>query len=76
MAEYGIMVQTIEIKPVIADATANEVSQYFTAGLNQIVQKASKGLNSFKGGSWSVVSHDLTKIDHHLVLSLLIQKGF
>ncbi|MCK5600315.1 hypothetical protein KAR91_00430 [Candidatus Pacearchaeota archaeon] len=76
MAEYGMMVQTIEIKPDIADAPASEFSQYFTAGLNQIVQKASKGLNSFEGGGWSFVSHDLTKIDHHLVLSLLIQKGF
>ena len=72
MAKYGIMVQTMKIKPNMADATPNEVSQALTVGLNQTVQKASKGLDTLEGGGWEIVSHALTRINRHLVLSFLI----
>ena len=40
--EYGFMVQTIDLKPGMADATSDEVSQFMGLGLNQILQKAVK----------------------------------
>ena len=74
MTEYGVMVQTIDIKPGMADATATKVSQNFTAGLNQIVQKASKGLATPQGKGWKILSHSLTRVDRYLILSLLISR--
>lgn len=72
--EYGMMVETGELKPGMADATAGEVSRSLTLGLGNIVQKASKGLETLEGGGWVIVSHDLTRIERHLVLSLLVRR--
>jgi hypothetical protein len=74
MAEYGMMVQNIEIKPGMADAAPSEISQSLTVGLGQIVQKASKGLETFQGGGWAIVSHALTSVDRHLILTFLIHR--
>lgn len=74
MSEYGMMVQTIEIKPAMEDATADEISQTMTVGLGQILQKASKGLSNLPNGrKGEIVSHDLIRIGRHLVLSILFR---
>jgi hypothetical protein len=74
MTEYGIIVQTVEIKPDMQDATADEISQSMVVGLNQILQKASKGLSNLPNGKkGEIVSHSLTRIGRHLVLSILFR---
>ena len=70
--EYATMVQTAELKPGLADFTSDEVGQNIAVGLSQVLQKASKGLQTLQGGGWEILSHDLTRIDRHLVVSLLI----
>ena len=74
MIEYGMMVQTVEIKSSIQDATANEVSQVMGQGLNGIVQKAYKGVNQIPNTkNPEILSHSLTRIGRHLVLSILFR---
>ena len=74
MTEYGIVVQTIEIKPDMQDASADQVSQSFGLGLNQILQKTAKGLTMLPDGSKNeILSHSLTRIGRHLVLSILFR---
>ena len=74
MREYCTMVQTITLKPGLADATSNEVSQGIAVGLNNIVQKVTKGMQKLQGGGWEMVSHQLTRIDRHLVVSFLLYR--
>ena len=70
--KYGIMVQTMEIKPDMKDATRDEMSQAMTVGLNQIVQKASKGVSSLPDGKeGNLLSHCITRVGCHLVVSFL-----
>ena len=75
MTEYGIFVKTIELKQRLADATADEVSEGLAGGLGNYLKNLPKMLESFEGGGWKTVSHNLTRIDRHLVLSLLISRG-
>ncbi len=74
MAEYNMMLNTIELKPGVAEATADEISKDLTMHLGEISQGMSKATESFQGGGWEVVSHALTRIDSHLILSFLIRR--
>jgi len=72
MAEYGMIVTTGELTVGIADASADEVSQSLTVVLTEMLQKTSKGIETLQGGGWSIVSHEITRIDRHLVVSFLL----
>jgi len=72
--ELGFIVRTVEIRPGLADATTDEVSQMLTTGLYQIVQEVEKSLPSLPPGGWRVLSHNLTRIDRHLILTFLISR--
>ncbi len=74
MTEYGIVVTTGELKVGMADATANEVSQSVTVVLNQMLQNAQKASETFQGGGWDILSHEVTRIDRHLVVSFLLRR--
>ena len=75
MAEYGFIVQTIEIKPGTEDATADQVSQTMAMGLNKTVQGASKGLSNLPGGgNGEILSHSITRNGSHLVVSFLFRR--
>ncbi len=75
MAEYGFIIQTIDIKPGTEDATADELSQTMAIGLNKVVQSAAKGLSNLPGGgSGEILSHNLTRIGSHLVVSFLFHR--
>lgn len=71
MATYGMAVQTIDIKPEFGKATEDEISKTMGLGLNQILQKTHKGLNEITGGKGEILSHSLTRVGNHLVLSIL-----
>jgi hypothetical protein len=68
------MTQTIEITPEMADVGANEISQAITMKLQPFIQAATHGLGNIQGGGWRILSHSLTRVDRHLVLTLLIER--
>ncbi|MDA0988165.1 MAG: hypothetical protein O2783_03320 [Chloroflexi bacterium] len=72
--EYGFLVETIEVKDEIADATADELRQGFASGLAGLAHKISTMVPTLPRSGFEVVSHDLTKIDRHLILSVLIRR--
>jgi hypothetical protein len=72
LLEYGFIVKTVEIRPGLADATSNEVSQMLSSGLGPLAQDISKSLLNLPPGGWRVLSHNLTRIDRHLILTFLI----
>lgn len=76
MSEYGFIVQTIDIKPDMEDATADELSQSMAIDLNKVVQSASKGLSNLpSGGRGEILSHTITRIGGHLVVSFLFRRS-
>jgi len=74
MSEYSMMVQTAELKPGIADMTTNEVSQSLSQAFGQAVSKAAQGANTVAGGGWEILSHEITRLDRHLVVSFLLKR--
>ena len=74
MIEYGVMVGSAELKPAIMMATSDQVAQTITTILNHELQKVKKALNSFQGGGWEIISHELTRIDSHVAVSFLVRR--
>jgi hypothetical protein len=74
MIEYGFVVHTLEIKPEADDASPEDVSKMIGVRLNQVVQKAVKGLATLKGGGWVIMSHTITRIGKNMVVSMLISR--
>ncbi len=72
MKEYGFIVHTVEIKPEADDASPQDISKDIAVRLNQIVQKAAKGLQTLRGGGWVITSHTLTRVGKNMVISMLI----
>ena len=72
MREYCTMVRTLEIKAGMADATADEVTNDLTVSLAQAVHAASTGTQTLEGGGWEIVSHNLARVDRHLIVSFLL----
>ena len=74
MKEYGFIVHTVEIKPEADEASPQDISKDIAIRLNQIVQKASKNLQTLRGGGWVINSHTLTRVGKHMVVSMLISR--
>jgi hypothetical protein len=74
MIEYGFVVHTLEIKPEADDASPEDVSKMIGVRLNQVVQKAVKGLATLKDGGWVIMSHTITRIGKNMVVSMLISR--
>ena len=79
--EYSMIVTTGQLNPGAADATAEELSQSVAPQLGSLVQKVGKNLANFPGnapankqGGWEIVSHDITRIDRHLLTTFLIRR--
>lgn len=67
------MVQTMEIKPELEDATREDMSQSMIMGLGQILGKTSKALKNMPDGSkGKILSHGITRIGRHLIVSFLV----
>ena len=75
MAEDGMMVQTLEIKPEMADLSPEKIGQSLAGELGKLLSTAARGLvNLPDKGHWEIVSHSLTRLDRHLILSVVIKK--
>ena len=72
--EYAFLTTSITISQEIADATGGEVSRSIGGALGPFGEELGRALPEFQGGGWEVVSHDLTRIDFHLVVSLLLRR--
>ena len=75
MGEYSMMVQTMQLQPGMSDATGEEVGKSLAVALGQIVKTVSTASQKLEGGGWEIVSHELTRIDRHLVVSFLLRRG-
>jgi hypothetical protein len=75
MAEYGFILQTIDITPDMEDATGEQLAQGMAMAMNKSVQGAARGLTNIPGsGKGEILSHNLTRIGSHLVVSFLFKR--
>ena len=74
MAEYGVMAQSVDLKPEAYSASGALLAKTITESTNQILIKAAKGLQSVQGGGWEILSHQITRIGDHLIVSFLLRR--
>ena len=75
MYEYGIIARTVNLNlEALSTATADRLTLDLGVGLKETVDQVSEGMKSFEGGDWEIISHQLTRIDHHLLISFLLRR--
>ena len=75
MYEYSVMVKTAELNPeALATATKDELSKTIGVALGGAMSELSKGMETFQGGGWEIISHQLTRFEHHLFSSFLLRR--
>jgi len=75
MYEYSVMVKTADLKPeALATATKDELSKGIGGALGEAISELSKGMDTFQGGGWEIISHQLTTFEHHLFASFLLRR--
>lgn len=74
MDRYGIATRTLNIKPDMQDATADELSVAMSSVLDQSLQMIQIQVNNLPNAQNPVLlSHSLTRIGSHLLLSVLFR---
>ena len=75
MYEYSVMVKTADLNPeTLATATKDELSKAILVALGGAISELSKGVDTFQGGGWEIISHQLTRFEHHLFASFLLRR--
>lgn len=72
--KYAFIVNTLEIKAPLADATSDELSQHLAIALGNLAESLTKAVPELPGSQYQIVSHCLTRIDRHLVLTVLTRR--
>jgi len=72
--EYGMMVETGALRADFWDASSEQVSAGLAQSLGKIADKVGKALPKFQGGGWEVISHNLTRIKRHLIVTFMIRR--
>jgi hypothetical protein len=76
MYEYSLMVKATELtSEALAAATGHDnVGQTVLAALGNAVNEVSRGVESFQGGGWEIISHQLTTFDRYFITSFLLRR--
>ena len=61
--------------PGVADLTADELSQALGPLLGPLGGTITKAVQNYPGEPGEVVSHDVTRIDRHIVVTFLVRQG-
>jgi hypothetical protein len=75
MYEYSLMVKTAHVKSEeLATATGDKLSQIVGGVLGNAASEVSRGVESFQGGGWEIISHQVTRFDRDFVTSFLLRR--
>ena len=72
--EYAFMASTITPEPGIEQARSAEASRSIGLALGQFGRTITGAIPDFMGGGWEAISHDLTKIEQHLVVTVCLRR--
>ena len=72
--EYAFVADVMELKPGLREATSEELGKNLTVALAQSGQKFATTTRTLEGGGWETISHSLTSIDKHLVLTVHMRR--
>ena len=68
------MLQTINLTKQAEEALPAEVAKSMAVSFAKVLQSTSKGMETFQGGGWEIVSHQITRIGHTLFVTFIIRR--
>ena len=75
MYEYSVMVYPIQVTSEIGQMTGDQVAQGLTIGFQRALQLANAALRSPEfGKDWEMVSHEVVRLESHLLISFLLRR--
>jgi hypothetical protein len=73
MYEYAIMSETVALE-LLTGKTKKELLNKLEMALIRVMDVVHKSLRTYEGGGWEILSHDLTKLEHHFLITFLIRR--
>jgi hypothetical protein len=74
MYDYAAYTIGLDLKVGIEDLTADQVAATLNAIIAGAITKVTPQLETYNGGRWEIMSHDLMRLQSHLVLSFLLRR--
>jgi len=74
MMEYGIMVKSMPVKPELQDLNEDDLGKVMSQAIVRTLLETTEDMNSQGLKNWRVLSHCLTRLDAHLLLSFLVER--
>jgi len=74
MMEYGIMVKSMPVKPELQDLNDDDLGKVMSQAIVRTLLETTDDMNSQELKSWRILSHCLTRLDAHLLLSFLVER--
>ena len=71
---YGMIVDSMELTAGLADLTSREMLDEIGVGLQTSPRKLSEAIQTLPPGDWKVISHDVVRIDRHLIVTYLLRR--
>jgi len=75
MADYTMAVSSITLKPGIEDLPIHDIEKALANSLKKVIEGVSKGNEILEGGGWEIVSHDITRLQSHLIITFTLRRG-
>jgi len=72
--QYATLVQVGELEALVSDMTSREAALSMTKALGELVNKVTQAIGTLDGGGWEIVSHEITAISKHLIVSFLVKR--
>jgi len=72
--EYATLVQVGELEAHISDLAPEDVALSFTKALGGLVHKVTQAIKTLDGGGWQIMSHEITAISKHLIVTFLVKR--
>jgi hypothetical protein len=73
MIDHSVLVQSMPIKAEMTDLSEDDLGQLISKTIALILAKMENTMQAKGLKSWQVLSHSLTRLDRHLLLSVLVQ---
>ena len=75
MYEYDLISEVADVQlEKLATTTKDEFAQNLQVALPRVIFRVTERMKAFQGGDWEIVSHQLTRFDHYLVISFLLRR--
>ncbi len=75
MPQYAVLVHSMHIKAEMANLSDDKLGAIMSAAVVKVLDKMRIHMNEQGVTDWQFLSHSLTRLDAHLLLSVLVHQN-